>query len=239
MLAKVKNSRMAVLAIVFALVLIASGTTYAWFTATSTPETSNAELGDLAIQGSFVADTEDVLFEPGLSVDLDGAVKNTGSLPFIAKVSMNATSTLIRDASGNLLPNGQTRTFVNDKNVAVAFDPETLSSKIYDDGKVHIWMKDAQDNYYLIVDPSIEVDVDFVALLDGNKMGNSYMGSSIAFENSWFATQALDGAIQNAWSVSYDDLEMIPVASSISTFSRSSFDANEYLQNYLDELFAR
>lgn len=242
MLKKTKSGKLAVAAGALAVALVVTGGSYAWFTASSVAEASEAKLGKMGIEGSFVADSQDYLFEPGLSIDVDGTVKNTGNLPFIAKMNLDATSKLVRQQDGALLPDGQTREIPNDPNVTVAFDADELSSKIFDDGSVYIWMKNpANEDYYLIVDPGVKADVEFLASLDGPKMGNEYMGSTISFEGEWFATQAVDGSVKDTWNVNWEDLEMVPVKedSANNLRFRSASDPNTYLEDYVEQLFNR
>jgi hypothetical protein len=238
MFAKLKSSGLALTSIVLTVILIAAGTTYAWFTATSAPTTGTVELGEMAIESAFVADTGDFLYEPGITIDVEGAVKNTGTLPFMAKLTLDSTTTLVREPDGTPLPAGTTRTISPDDNVQIEFDADGLASKIYDGGSVHIWMKDLANpgDYYLIVDPGVEVDVNFSALLDG-EMGNEYMNATVSFDSSWFATQPLDGAVKSAWGIDWDeDLEMIPVSTGR---ARMAGDPNAYLAEYLEKLFDR
>lgn len=244
MFAKAKNNKRFVVYIVLAIALIGAGVTYAWFTATTPPLTTELELGDMDIEGTFDADPGDFLFEPGLEIDIAGTVKNTGSLPFIAKIDIDAVSTLVRDTNGDPLPSGGTRTINDDPCVKVDFLTDELYSMIYPDDKVHIWLYDPETgDYYLVLDPGVELEVDFLAVLDGELMGTEYMNSTISFDSKWLATQVLEGSVKSAWGddVDIDELmaNMIPLKASGRMMSAAAGDPNAYLVEYLEKLFNR
>lgn len=237
MLAKMK-SRKVTLGICIVLILaLAAGITYAWFTATSGTESGSAELGRMAVQGEFEADTEDILFQPGDEVDVEGAIKNTGSLAFMAKVTLTSTTTIFSDMDGNPLPEGGSYPIANDPNVSISFDGSELTSKLFNDGSIIAWYKHKtnENEYYVVMEPGKADDLEFAVLLDGPGMGNHYMNATVSFGNGVFATQTRDGAVQDAWGINRaTDLELLPVVS----VGRMAGDPTQAVADRVEELFS-
>lgn len=236
----------AVLILSAALVVsLLAGTTYAWFTARSAPKEVNFDFGNLGISGTFEADTDNedgspYPFEPGLTIDVNGKVKNTGTLPFVAKLDLNAVSTLVRDGQGDPLPNGETRTIEWDGHVKVLFDPSDDPFGILpgEDGTpdgFYAWYRDINKpgSYYLFIDPGVELELPFLAEMDGEGMLNEYMDARVLLKSSWLATQALDGAVKSTWGVSFDgDLEMVQPKVEVLRMASTRFSQiDEYVRN--------
>lgn len=238
---KLRNKRL-ILAVALVLVLaLAVGVTYAWFTASSTAAPVDLDFGRLGIEGAFEADTEDMKYQPGDTVEMEGTVKNTGNLALMAKVTLNSSTTFVRNEKGELLPNGETIVKENDPNVTALIDGSSLKSEIKPDGSVIVWFKHKTNpnEYYVVLEPGLESGLDLEAAFSGSGMGNQYMDAVVTYVTGWDATQTKDGAIWDLWGVSRDtqngNLEMIPIV----VRGRSlGTDPNAQLLARLDELFA-
>lgn len=183
-----------------ALVLVAIGGTYAWWTA-SVETKQKVSMGKLSLEANFAEIQDTVNYEPGLSVDIDGIIKNTGSIETIAKVT-NSSSIKFAYADDGMTPIlPENQTFVKDTEgaIQVAFGPGN-DTDVY-------WFKDQQNNVYALFEVGGIIDTTVTADLNGDVMGNKYQEAEIELGAKLQATQVLDGAIQAEFGIAIGDLQ--------------------------------
>ena len=212
-----QNRKKLIIAIAALLVLaIASGLTYAWFTASATGQ-SQYNMGNMGLVVTPL--TETYVYEPGIATTGKSTLKNNGSLPLVVALDSSATtanSDLLYslDNDGNMV--SDPHTVANDPNVTVAMASEEdfMTAPVLDnDGNlVSCWLRygstPATYRYLLMLAPGAEASVEFDVAFS-SKMGNDYMDAKIKVTEKWQATQFLDGAIKDVFGLDASDFDDI------------------------------
>lgn len=189
-----------------ALLLAIVGTTYAWWTA-KYEAVQEVTMGNLKIVGDFPELTDEDVYEPGTTVELNGTIKNAGSISAMIKIE-NGSQIKFQYSDDLLTPipaNDQKFVEDTDQMVQLNFEPE---SGLYNDpnSELAFWFTDKDNNTYLLLDPSGEVKVNNIAAFSG-EMGNKYQDSIIKVGAVLKATQVMDGALQKEFGVTSSDLK--------------------------------
>lgn len=217
-----------------ALVAVTIGTTYAWFTASAASQ-QEISTGNIEITADFPELTEVENYEPGTYVSIDGKVENAGSLPAIVKV---ASDSQIRfaysDGDFTEIPEAD-REYENDKKGAVALEMEPASG-LYDDpdNPDVYWFEDGEGTRYLLLEPASSVDLTNNANFDGDVMGNQYQHADVKIGSVLEATQVLEGAIANEFSIDPSDLIGLDDSDAAAKSTKSGSRANQHLNQLLD-----
>lgn len=197
------------------LLLVTVGTTFAWWTASSTVS-QEIKMGSLAIKGQLEKLADDTGFEPGLTTEQDGTLKNTGSIPALIRVENNSQVKF----------KGQTAyTDITDGAVSMTLKPKETT-----DG---YWYKDQQGRTYVLLDATEVASIEVNSELVGDKMNNDYMNASVKLAGSFKATQVQEGAIAQEFGISSDELEDFEPASA-RTRSGGASAAMSYLRELLN-----
>lgn len=171
-----------------ALAMAIVGSTYAWWTASVTHE-QKITLGNFNITADF--DEPDYLdgYEPGLTVEFAGSIKNEGTIPAFIKVESNS---LVRfnQVSNDFQPAGAA--------VALNLLPNKTSNGF--------WFKDQTGLVYVLLEAGEETQVMAEAALVGEHMGNEYQDATIKIVAEMKATQVLDDALASEFGITFDDL---------------------------------
>lgn len=190
-----------------ALLLAIVGTTYAWWTASyKTEQTIN--MGNLKISGNFPELTEIENYEPGTNIEIEGKIRNTGTIPAIIKIENGSKVRFVyKDDEFTSIPQDEQK-FVDDNENAVLLNFKPTSGQ-YDDPQndLAFWFKDQNQNIYLLLDPTGEVDITNIADFNGEVMGNKYQQSSVKIGAVLKATQVIDGAMKKEFGITSSDLD--------------------------------
>lgn len=191
--------------LLLALLVVIAGGTYAWFTAKVENEQTITQ-GNLRLTGIF-ADIEDALYEPGLTVESNGVITNSGSLPAMVKVEgRTEIKRIYADADFTPIENP---VFTEDNQVSYAAIPTEGS---YADGIEQgiYWFYNVNNpvEHYLMMDPGAAIAITNIATLSG-EMGNEYQDSEVKLLSSYRATQVLEGALQAEFGITGDVLESL------------------------------
>lgn len=190
-----------------ALLLAIVGTTYAWWTASYKTE-QTISMGNLKITGDFPKLTEVENYEPGTNIEIEGKIKNTGTIPAIIKVGNGSKIQFsYKDDQLTEIPKDEQK-FVDDTDNAVQLSFKPTSGQ-YNDPKndLAFWFKDKNENIYLLLDPTGEIDITNIADFNEEVMGNKYQDSSIKVGAVLKATQVMDGAMKKEFGIDSSDLE--------------------------------
>lgn len=217
-----RRRRRIILAVSIILVMaIAVGLTYAWFTATGSSGNFSVTMGNMAVGSSFELAVG--AGEPGITTDLEGVISNEGTVGMLIKMEMNP-KTLIKwetevDANGRdvlIAPLAVPLEIPNDPNVELSapmFNDDVLPYGTDDvTGGLYMWLQEeGTDNYYLLIDGDIDVDVLFEISMSGSGMGNKYQDSEIVLTGDLQSTQWWsDEALDDLFGITWDDLVNYP-----------------------------
>ena len=171
--------------------MVSVGSTYAWFTANDTA-TMDISMGELGVQTDLeaLADDDGIDLEPGLNVETNGSIENTGSLYAMVK---------IEDDSQVTYKDTEEAVPVPENTVDFSFVPESGNYEDWDNGIV--WYTDGNGGTYLLMDPAATVALDVTADLNGEAIDNSFMGADVTFKINAHAVQALEGAVSSEFDV--------------------------------------
>lgn len=205
-----KRTKIVLLACILLLTTIAS--TFAWFKASS-QVTQKIQLGNLKIEATFTPpDTTN--YEPGLTAETHGTIKNTGTIPAIVGVKNNSSITFAY-SDDNLTPipvaNRQPEA-IDPNAVKITYVPTSGS---YDDNADVIWFADAAGNNYFVIEVGATANVDLNVTFDGPNTTNKYMDAVVDIKADVTGTQVLDGAIQSEFGISADDLILLPITRNV------------------------
>ncbi len=183
-----KNRKMKLILTGLALLVVTVGTTYAWWTASSKVE-QQVIMGNLAVTAEFEDVSDNTDFEPGLSIEQNGTVTNSGSIDAIIKVESD---------SQVKLGNAADFTRADDEAVKLSIKPA---------GGAGYWYSDSAGGHYLLLSPgetaTINVNTDFV----GEKMDADYANAEVKVAGNLKATQVLEGAIKSEFGVDAETLQ--------------------------------
>lgn len=211
-----KKNRMKLIIVGLALIFVTVGTTYAWWTA-SQQVSQEISMGNLNISATIKELKDPINYEPGLTAEQTGTIKNTGSIDAIIKID---NDTMVK--------------FSNADEYA-AVDPEAVRLSIKPNGGKGYWFSDASNNTYVLLSPNqqakILVETEFV----GDKMGNEYMNAEFKINGDLKATQVLDGAMLAEFGIDGSQLTDYAASTSFSTAnSGETSEAMQYLQSLLN-----
>lgn len=224
-----KKLRLILTASILALVTIAS--TYAWWTA-STDVKQTVSMGNLKIEAEF-ADADGALYEPETYVELNGWIKNTGTIPTIVRVVNNSSIKFAYEEDMTLISEAN-RVEENIDPDAVQINLEPTSGDYYENESEIIWLEDSNSNRYILIEPGSRLLVDLQIKFDGPNVSNRYMDSIISAKAQIKATQVIEGAILAELGVDSD--ELVPVNSSTTRMAVSKTSKG---MERLKELLAR
>lgn len=194
---KLKNKKRNLILTLMALVVVAVGGTYAWWTATVAAN-QKITMGKLTLTADFPELQDEIDFEPGLSSEITGTITNTGSLEAIARVE-NSSQIKYAYSDDNFTPVTELA-FVKDTENAIA-----LSFGPGNDSEVY-WFKDVAGNAYVLFEVGGKIDTTFVADFSGEVMGNKYQEAEIKIGAKLKATQVLDEAMTAEFGITMNDL---------------------------------
>ncbi len=212
-----KKNRMKLIIAGLALIFVTVGTTYAWWTA-SQQVSQEISMGNLNISATIKELKDPINYEPGLTAEQTGTIKNTGSIDAIIKID---NDTMVK--------------FSNADDYA-AVDPEAVRLSIKPNGGKGYWFSDDSNNTYVLLSPNqqakILVETEFV----GDKMGNEYMNAEFKINGDLKATQVLDGAMLAEFGIDGSQLTDYVASTSFSTAANSgeTSEAMQYLQSLLN-----
>lgn len=158
------------------LVVMTVGTTFAWWTA-STSVKQEVKLGDLKIEADFDELADNLNYEPGLTTEQLGRIKNTGSIDAIIKVE-NESKVKFADTTN-----------------FVTADKEAIQLSVKPNGGDGYWYRDDQGATLLILGSGETAKIIMSGLFSGDKMDNEYMNAQISLGGNLKATQVLEGAM--------------------------------------------
>ncbi|MDF0480223.1 TasA family protein [Vagococcus sp. PNs007] len=211
-----------------ALILLAIGGTYAWWT-TSVSTDQKISNGKMRIEADFPELQNEENYEPGLTSEITGKITNTGTIEAIARVE-NSSLIKFAYADDNLTPTTNSE-FVQDKEGAIglAFGPGN-DQGVY-------WFKDSSGNAYVLFEVGGYIDTTFTAQFNGEVMGNKYQEADIKVGAKLKATQVLDDAMKAEFGVTSSDLTDYRAARRARSLGQTSVETKG--QQRLKELTAR
>lgn len=195
---------------VIAFLLLTVGSTYAWWTASQTVE-QKISMGRLKVEADF-KQKEFTDYEPGLTAEIVGTIKNAGTIDAMVRVSNNSQITFAySDDNMTAIPEDQqTPEEINPDHMAINVEP---ASGDYSAGKKVYWLQDSSGNKYLLMTPNSTIKVKAVVAFNGEALTNRYMDSTVKVQANINATQVLEGAGKDVWGISFEnDLVNLPLS---------------------------
>lgn len=215
-----KNKNIKLILAGLAVLLVTVGTTYAWWKA-SQSVTQKVTMGNLNISATFDELEDPINYEPGLDVEQDGNIENTGSIAAIVKVEN--TSQIKFSGESN---------FQEADKTAVQFSLKPNGGEGY-------WYNDNSGNVYVLLDPAEKANVSGYTYFNGENMGNEYMNAEVKVSGKLKATQVIDGAIKTEFGIDASELREYSDPSSQVLNARKATTANSEAMNKLHELLNR
>lgn len=167
-----------------ALAVMGLGTTYAWWTA-STETSSTVTFGTLKMKTDFPGLSDQVDYEPGLYLDSDGTIENTGTQPLLAKVSNGSEIQFALDADGNAIADADKKSEAVDPNaIQLIIQPTN-----YEEAETNCWYTDDSGSLYALVDAGATATLHVTENFDGEKCTNQYQGAVVKAKIKVDATQ--------------------------------------------------
>lgn len=216
--------------------LMSAGTTYAWFTAKF--ETAQSiSMGSLHVSANFPSLSDPKNYEPGLDIEMNGEIKNNGTLPAMIKIG-NSTQVRYMYADDNLtLIPIEEREFQKAPNSAVDMKITPTSGR-YDDNEDAYWFRDKSTNdNYLLLEPKSSVNVMVTSKLNDEKIGNKFQGASFKLGTILQATQVLEDAMATELGLDLNNLDIVDNLETQSKVATSS--KNTRALTRLNELLMR
>lgn len=176
---------------------------------------------NLNISATFDELEDPINYEPGLVVEQDGNVENTGSIAAIVKVEN--TSQIKFSGESN---------FQEADKTAVQFSLKPNGGEGY-------WYNDNSGNVYVLLDPAEKANVSGYTYFNGENMGNEYMNAEVKVSGKLKATQVIDGAIKTEFGIDASELREYSDPSSQVLNARKATTANSEAMNKLHELLNR
>lgn len=199
---KSKNVKLVVTGI--AIILLAFGATYAWWTARVEMK-QDVTLGKLRITADFEKLSDPTNFEPGTSTEIKGTIRNEGSIPAMVKIENTSQIKFIySDDQFTLIP-VEDRQFISDTTNAIKVSLGPSSGDYLDNENVY-WFKDTVGQLYVLMEVGASLAVNTRADYDGEIMGNKYQEAEVKIGALLRATQVIDGALSNEFGISFGDL---------------------------------
>ena len=214
------SNKMKIILTGIALLLSIVGTTYAWWTA-KFEATQNITMGNLTITGNF-PQLEAALYEPGTSAEMNGDIRNTGTIPALIRLENDSQIKFVYSDDALTLIPAEDRKFVSDQQGSVKLTLKPVSG-FYNDpnNSTAYWFKDGQDNVYVLLDPKTKVDIVSTAYFDGDRMGQRYQEALIQVKTKLHATQVLQGAIKSEFGIDSQELIGLEDSSKTTTNDRA------------------
>jgi len=203
-----KNKKGLVAVLVSVALVIGAGATYAWFTDSKTVKTE-VEMGSLRITAEF-QDLGSNIYEPGDTPSSDGYIKNVGSIGAVVSVSEDVKISFLY-ADNNFTKYTERQTTADTEGaVKTELAADTYGFGMDSEGSLtYAWFVDASTgDKYILLAPGAKVEVSIEAELVGDVMGNKYQEALINIGNVITATQTYDGAMTQAFGVTFDDIDM-------------------------------
>lgn len=188
-----------------ALLLVSIGSTYAWWTASTSVE-QKISMGNLKLEATFTDETF-TNYEPGTYAEIAGTIKNTGTIPAFVKIA-NVSQITFAYSDDNLTPITSPQPESIDPNV-VKMSSEPQSGDFEDTSGVS-WFVDAAGDRYLLMEPSSILNITINVSFDGPLTTNKYMDAAVDVKANIQATQVIEGAIQSEFGVDASTLEALP-----------------------------
>lgn len=199
--------------ITIALLLVSVGSTYAWWTA-STTVNQKVTMGNLKIEANF-KEKSFTNYEPGTYAEVEGTIRNTGTIPAFVKIenASKITFAYANDEDATVNPIA-----VSDR-VAVDADPTVVKinyepqSGDYEDNAKVFWFEDTQGTKFLLMEPKSSIKVNINVDFDGSLTSNKYMDSVVDVKANIKATQVLKGAAQSEFGIDIEnDISSLPIS---------------------------
>lgn len=181
---KTLSNRTKIILTMIALLVSIVGTTYAWWTA-SFGVKQEIKLGNLQVVAEFNEFDDSVFYEPGTTAEINGEIKNTGSVPVMMKVV---------NSSGHS---------------AVGVTMEPASGSYEENGPAFVgWFKNSAGQRFVLLDPGASIAVKVLATLD-DSLNNSIQNDVIEVGIDAKATQVIEGALAKELGIDLSDLQSI------------------------------
>ncbi|MGM0213350.1 SipW-dependent-type signal peptide-containing protein [Enterococcus sp. AZ109] len=211
-----KKNRRKLIIVGLALIFVTVGTTYAWWTA-SQQVSQEIRMGNLNISATIRELNDPINYEPGLTAEQTGVIKNTGSIDAIIKIDNDAMVKFSGAADYE------------------AVDPEVVKLSIKPNGGKGYWFSDSSNNTYVLLAPNQQAKILVETEFFGDKMGNEYMNADFKINGDLKATQVLDGAMLTEFGINGSQLTDYLASTSFSTATNSgeTSEAMQYLQSLL------
>lgn len=204
-----KNKKVAAIITASALAIATLGTTFAWWTANASSKTE-ITMGNLKIEASF-DDLDADVYEPGQTVEVNGTIKNTGSIWAVLHIE-NGTQISFAYADDNFTEwTGEK--WVDDTEGAVISSLDGNEAlKLDGDGTVlWAWFYNRNDtnDRYLMLAPGTELEVTVDYEFAGSIMTNKYMDAKLRATSDIDATQTFDDAMMDLFGLDFKDLGLV------------------------------
>ncbi|WYJ99046.1 hypothetical protein A5821_000122 [Enterococcus sp. 7F3_DIV0205] len=199
---KNKNTKLVLTGI--AIVLVAFGATYAWWTARIEMK-QDVTMGKLRIAASFEELSDPKGFEPGTFSEINGEIRNEGDIPAMVKIDNSSQIKFAyADDQFTVIP-VEDRQFISDTPNAIKLSLAPTSGDYTDNEDVY-WFKDTLGQLYVLMEAGASLAVNTRADYDGEIMGNKYQEAEIKIGALLRATQVIDGALSQEFGLSFKEL---------------------------------
>ncbi len=194
--------------VVVALMALVVGGTYAWWVANKKVE-QTVSMGELDFTADFPELSLTEFYEPGLSVDFAGKIKNTGNISIVIKIENDSQVKFAYSSDGKEPIEVANQKFVKDEEdlIGLSFEPKDAD---YFSNPNAFWFTDGTNTEVrlLMLEPKAEIEVINQATLS-DKMGNKYQNGTVKIGANLKGTQVLSGALLAELGV--DEENMIPL----------------------------
>lgn len=216
-----QNKQAKLMLIIATLILVSVGSTYAWWTASTTVE-QKVTMGNLAIEADFGKETHEN-YEPGTYAEINGVIKNTGTIPGLVRIENDSQITFAY-ADDNLTaivdPKAEA---VDPRAIGISYEPEDGN---YGANADVMWFTHADGHKYLLMEPGSEVNVSIQINFNGELTTNKYMDALVEAKAKLKATQVIEGAISSEFGIDASELKELP---SVQRFAKGSSRLQELL----------
>lgn len=202
------NKKSKIIMAVAALVLLVVGGTYAWWVANKKVE-QTVSMGKLDFTAEFPKLVLDEYYEPGLSIDFAGKIKNTGNLSIAIKIDNDSDIKFVYSDDQQTSIEASKQQFVKDTDNLIELSFEPKDGDYFGNPNAY-WFTDEtnSDVRILMLEPKAEIEVTNQAVLSG-EMGNKYQEATVKVGANLKGTQVLGGALLAELGV--DEANMIPL----------------------------
>ncbi len=194
------------------------GSTYAWWTAES-EATYTVKTGKMSVKTDFTNIENQTEYEPGLNVEGDGIITNTGSVDALVKISDNSQIKFSRDENGDVIAS-EARVFEPADKEAIQMQITPQIDESIDDA---FWFQGKNGDLYALMIPGSELVANIQQDFLGDQMDNHYMAAVVNTKLKANATQAIEEAVLSNFDESMNDLVPYEESSDVKTFSTSDY----------------